>query len=75
MSNEQIEQRRENLEALKALGVDPYPYSYAVTHHAEAVLAAADALEASREPVSVAGRLMAGHRHRLPGGFQGVGGG
>ncbi len=63
MSNEQIEQRRENLEALKALGVDPYPYSYAVTHHAEAVLAAADALEASREPVSVAGRLMAIRSH------------
>jgi lysyl-tRNA synthetase class 2 len=63
VSNEQIDQRRDNLEALKALGVEPYPYAFPVTHHAADVHAAAEALAASREPVSVAGRLMAIRGH------------
>ncbi len=63
MSNDQIQQRRENLEALRALGVEPYPYSYAVTHHADEVIEAFDALEASQEQVALAGRLMAIRSH------------
>jgi lysyl-tRNA synthetase class 2 len=63
VSNEQVEQRRENLEALVRLGVDPYPYRYPATHHARDVEAGFDALEASRDPVSLAGRLMAIRGH------------
>lgn len=63
MSNEQAEQRRHNLAALASLGVDPYPYAYPVTHHAQEVLDGFEALEASQAPVALAGRLMAIRSH------------
>ena len=58
MTNEQARQRDENLEALVRLGIDPNPYRYETTHHASEVLADFDRLSASKEAVSVAGRLM-----------------
>ena len=45
MSNEQIRQRQENLEALVRLGMDPNPYRYQPTHAAAQVLAGFDALQ------------------------------
>lgn len=63
MSNEQIEQRHRNLESLKALGVDPYPYAFEVTHHAADVTGDFDELESSGETVALAGRLRAIRDH------------
>jgi lysyl-tRNA synthetase class 2 len=63
LTNEQVEQRGRNLEALKALGVDPYPYRYEVTHRARGVKETFDALAASRNEVALAGRLMAIRGH------------
>ena len=63
MSNDQIQQRRENLEALRALGVEPYPYRFEVTHHTAEVMEAFDALAEAGETVAVAGRLMALRSH------------
>jgi lysyl-tRNA synthetase class 2 len=58
------EARRAKLEALRARGIEPYPYAYAVTHRAQQVLDLGDAVTA--EPgmeVAVAGRLMARRGH------------
>lgn len=63
MSNDQIQQRRENLEALRALGVEPYPYRFEVTHHTAEVMESFDALANAGETVAVAGRLMALRSH------------
>jgi lysyl-tRNA synthetase class 2 len=52
------------LEELRARGVNPYPYSYAVTHRAAEVLALGDGVTAEEGPeVSVAGRLVAKRPH------------
>jgi lysyl-tRNA synthetase class 2 len=51
--------RREKLERIRELGVDPYPYSFARTHQAADVLSRSADLETSKETVSLAGRLMA----------------
>ncbi|HEX7345060.1 MAG TPA: amino acid--tRNA ligase-related protein, partial [bacterium] len=51
--------RREKLEALRKLGVEPYPYSFARTHRAQEILDRFSDLEASAETVALAGRLMA----------------
>lgn len=61
--NEQVRQREKNLEALVGLGVDPYPYSYEVTHHAREVIDAFETLETGGGEVSLAGRLMAIRSH------------
>ena len=61
--NEQVRQREKNLEALIGLGVDPYPYSYEVTHHAREVIDAFETLETGGAEVSLAGRLMAIRSH------------
>jgi lysyl-tRNA synthetase class 2 len=58
VSNEQVRQREENLEALIRLGVDPYPYHYEVTHHAAQVEEGFESLEHDGSSVSLAGRLM-----------------
>jgi lysyl-tRNA synthetase class 2 len=63
LSNDQIRQRRENLEALRALGVEPYPYRFEATHHANEVIEGFEALEAAKETVSLAGRIMALRGH------------
>jgi lysyl-tRNA synthetase class 2 len=51
--------RREKLDRIRELGVDPYPYSFPRTHRAQEVLDRAAELEASHETVALAGRLMA----------------
>ena len=53
-----IEQRLQKLDAIRELGVDPYPYRFEPTHHSVDVVASFDALEASGDPVRVAGRLI-----------------
>ncbi len=50
--------RREKLEHLRELGVNPYPYNYEITHHAEDILENFGEYEEA-EDVSLAGRLMA----------------
>lgn len=55
---ELITTRREKLEDLKALGLEPYAYSFEVTHHAEDILKHYDEY-AETVDVSLAGRLMA----------------
>ena len=61
--DEQIQQRRANLEALARLGVRPYPHRFERTHsvsdlvRAHAATPAAD-LEASRVETTTAGRVM-----------------
>jgi lysyl-tRNA synthetase, class II len=62
--DEQIQQRRANLEALTRLGVRPYPHRFERTHtvtelvQAHAATPAAD-LEASRVETTTAGRVLA----------------
>jgi len=56
--SEQIRQRRANLDAVVALGVDAHPYSYDATHHAAELVDRYDALAADEAVVSVAGRVM-----------------
>jgi lysyl-tRNA synthetase, class II len=51
--------RREKLEQIRSLGVDPYPYSFKRTHAAQNILDRFAELEASREIVAIAGRIMA----------------
>jgi lysyl-tRNA synthetase class 2 len=63
LSNEQGEQRRQNLEALIRRGVEPYPYRYEVSHRTHEVREAFERLERSKTPVSLAGRLMAIRSH------------
>lgn len=63
MSTDQIQQRRENLKALTALGVDPYPHHFQVTHLSSEIKASFDALMEKGESVRLAGRLMALRGH------------
>ena len=63
MSSEQIRQRRANLDAVVALGVDPYPYSYDATHHAADVLDRFDTLVAEAAQVNLAGRVITSRGH------------
>jgi len=58
-----IEQRLQKLEAIRALGVEPYPYRFEPTHHSVDVVEGFDALEASEEHVRVAGRLVVTRGH------------
>jgi lysyl-tRNA synthetase, class II len=53
-----IEQRLHKLSALRALGHNPYPYSFKVSHHSSEVIEQFEALETSGASVSVAGRLI-----------------
>jgi lysyl-tRNA synthetase class 2 len=58
-----IAQRMQKLDAIRALGHTPYPYSFDVTHHSEDVVTQFEALEASEDDVAVAGRLMVVRGH------------
>ena len=58
MDNELVRQREENFESLRGTGIDPAPYRYEVTHHAAQAKDAFDALSASGEVISLAGRVM-----------------
>jgi lysyl-tRNA synthetase class 2 len=57
--NEQVNIRLDKLRRLREMGVNPYPYRFAVTHEARELLAQGDALIASGEEVALAGRLIA----------------
>jgi len=61
--SEQEEIRREKLTELNKLGVNPYPYSFDVTHHSKQILANEDLIRdeennSETESVAVAGRVM-----------------
>jgi lysyl-tRNA synthetase class 2 len=66
-ASEQIRQRRDKLEALRARGIDPFGGRYPVTHTArELAHRLADATDdelAAVEPVSLAGRVVALRHH------------
>src|SRR5438874_8734577 len=54
-----MQQRREKLERWRALGVEPYAYSFEVRHHAAGLLARGDTVTAEPgERVRVAGRIV-----------------
>jgi lysyl-tRNA synthetase class 2 len=55
--------RLEKLEALRARGVNPYPYSYGRSHAAAEVAAREEELSRGETEVSVAGRLVALRAH------------
>jgi len=61
--SEQEEIRREKLTELNKLGVNPYPYSFDVTHSSKQILKNEDLIRDEEtnpetEPVSIAGRVM-----------------
>ncbi len=58
MRPELIEIRRQKLQRLRDLGVNPYPYSFARTHTSDALLQDFDT-KIGAAPVALAGRLMA----------------
>ena len=55
--NDQMTRRREELEAIRKLGLDPYPYSFNRTAYSREIIASFvdDAL---RRIVAIAGRIM-----------------
>src|SRR3989338_8078900 len=58
---ELIAERKRKLQALRGLGIDPYPYSYQQTHHAQEILSRYASLkneEHTKDRVSIAGRIM-----------------
>jgi lysyl-tRNA synthetase class 2 len=62
--SDQIVQRRANFEALKALGVDPYPRTFVRTHTVQELVTAysgksSDELAAERIDTTTAGRILA----------------
>jgi lysyl-tRNA synthetase, class II len=62
--NDQVEARLEKLNRLREMGVNPYPYRFAVSHDSAALLAQKEALLASQQEISYAGRLL---RYNLKG--------
>jgi lysyl-tRNA synthetase class 2 len=58
-----IEQMIAKRRELEKRGIDPYPYTFTITHHSEEVKQGFDGLAASGEEVSVAGRLMSKRPH------------
>jgi lysyl-tRNA synthetase class 2 len=58
-----MEQRMAKIKALIEAGINPYPYSYRVSHLSAEVKARFDELSAGAEKVSVAGRLMSMRPH------------
>jgi len=58
-SLEQIKKhRKEKLEKLRELGINPYPYNFQRTHTTTEAAEQIDGLEKNEEKISVAGRLM-----------------
>jgi lysyl-tRNA synthetase, class II len=54
--NDQMRQRREKLQKLRDANINPYPYSFDVTHYAQPILDAFKDGDATK--VSIAGRVM-----------------
>ncbi|TET78603.1 lysine--tRNA ligase [candidate division TA06 bacterium] len=66
MSEETLDQREKRIEKLRELkerGIDPFPYSFTLTHTASEILAQSDKLQASEARVRLAGRIMSVRRH------------
>jgi len=61
--NEVVNHRIQKLEEIRELGIDPYPYTFDVSHPAQAILDQSETLIESGMPVTVAGRLMAKRGH------------
>ncbi|MEE2709536.1 MAG: lysine--tRNA ligase [Gemmatimonadota bacterium] len=61
--NEVVNQRIQKLEEIRELGIDPYPYTFDVSHPAQAIQDQAEDLIKSEMALTVAGRLitMRGH--------------
>ena len=53
-----IAQRMDKLEAIRNMGISPYPYRFQKTHSTQEIRSAFDALEAAGSEVALAGRLM-----------------
>ncbi|MCZ6632109.1 MAG: lysine--tRNA ligase [bacterium] len=53
-----IAQRMQKLDAIREMGIDPYPYRFEVTHRSETIRANFEMLELAEEVVAVAGRLV-----------------
>lgn len=62
--NDQVEARLEKLELLRQKGINPYPYSFPVSHSSAALLAERETLLAEPKPVAFAGRVV---RYNLKG--------
>ena len=58
-----IEQRLKKLEAIRALGHEPYPYRFQGTHSTTELRSSFESIEASAAEVSIAGRLMVTRGH------------
>ena len=58
-----IEQRLQKLDAIRDMGIEPYPYRFEPTHHSVDIVASFDDLEESGEEVRVAGRLIVTRGH------------
>ncbi len=55
--------RIDKLDLLRAAGVQPYPYRFAVSHHVEEIVAAEKELTETGAVVALAGRMMAMREH------------
>ena len=58
-----IEQRVEKLQAIRDMGIEPYPYRFETTHHSVDIASHFDDLSASEEQVRMAGRLIVTRGH------------
>jgi len=61
MEEKLIQQRVDKLNSIKKLNVNPYPYTFKQTHHAEEILTKYEKLkkeEHTKDKVSIAGRIM-----------------
>lgn len=61
--NEVVNQRIQKLEEIRELGIDPYPYTFDVSHSAQAIQDQAEGLIKSEMTLTVAGRLIAMRGH------------
>ncbi len=53
-----MEERRKKCEALRSMGINPYPHSFGQTHHAEELLKEFDHLSEKAVAVKAAGRIV-----------------
>ena len=63
MSLDQIQERRAHLEAVRALGHNPYPYTFDASHRAAAVLEDFETLNGNDTRVRLAGRILSRRSH------------
>lgn len=66
MSEETLDQRENRIQKLRELkerGIDPFPYSFTLTHTASEILAQSEELQASEARVRLAGRIMSVRKH------------